>query len=264
MDSYTLYVHIAPNEKLYIGITKYNVKQRWYSDGSGYKSQQLFWRAIQKYGWENFKHIVLLENLSKEMACECEIALIAKFKSNNPVYGYNVYAGGNIGNKGMHLSENQIEQMRSRMLGTHHSEETKRKMSASHLGYKQTPEHIENARKARLGKKLSEEHKRKLRISHLGYKPSIEQRNKQSESLKRTMQKLTPEERKQKYGHKSHNAIKVNLYENEIFIKSFNSGRECAFYLGVSPSLICTMLSGKRKFKNYTVKKNIECTKDNF
>ena len=257
MNDYTVYVHIAPNNKMYIGITKENVKKRWCTNGKGYRTQKLFWRAIQKYGWDNFKHIILFENLSKEMACECEIALIAKFNTNNSKYGYNVYPGGNIGNKGMHLSQNQIEGMRKRMLGTHLSEETKRKISESNKGYKQTPEHIEKVRKTKLGKKLSEEHKRKLRISHLGYKPSIEQRNKQSESLKRTMQKLTPEERKQKYGHKSHNAIKVDLYENEIFIKSFNSSRECAFYLGVSPSLICNMLSGKRKFKNYTVKRTL-------
>ena len=49
---YTVYVHITPNNKYYVGITKQNVQNRW-KNSLGYKSQRLFWRAIQKYGWDS-------------------------------------------------------------------------------------------------------------------------------------------------------------------------------------------------------------------
>ena len=68
--SYTLYVHITPNNKYYIGITSQNPYTRWGHNGMGYfdrrrKVQLPFWRAIQKYGWENIQHVILLNNLSK-------------------------------------------------------------------------------------------------------------------------------------------------------------------------------------------------------
>lgn len=253
MDNYTLYVHIAPNGKLYFGITHMQIQHRWYSDGSGYKTQQLFWRAIQKYGWNNFKHIILFENLSKEMACECEIALIAKFKSNNPKYGYNIYAGGDLGNKGIKLSESQIQKLREANLGKHHSEETRQKMSMSHKGYKQTQEHIDHVRLAKLGKKLSKEHIEHLKQSHLGYATPEEQKRKQSESLKSYMQSLTPEQRKQIYGKSYINSKAVQLYVNDVFIKEFKSSKDCAEYIGVSPSMVCMLISGKRKSDKYTI-----------
>ena len=65
MKIYTLYVHEFPNHKLYIGITCDTIQHRWRNNGYGYKSQRLMCRAIQKYRWDNIKHIILLENLSK-------------------------------------------------------------------------------------------------------------------------------------------------------------------------------------------------------
>ena len=93
LNIYSVYVHISPSQKMYIGITCKCVQERW-QQGEGYRLQPYFYRAIQKYGWNNIKHIVLLENLSKEMACECEKYLIAKYKTNNPNYGYNLTGGG--------------------------------------------------------------------------------------------------------------------------------------------------------------------------
>jgi len=250
-----VYVHIAPNNKMYFGITKLNVKLRWGSQGQGYNSQQLFWRAIQKYGWSNFKHIILLENLSEEVACECEIALISKFQTNNPEYGYNIYIGGNLGNTNIKLSDEQKQRLREANLGKHHSDETKRKMSISHTGYKQTPEHIENVRKAKIGRKLSEEHKKNLSISHMGHRLTETQKRKQSETLKHNIQQLTESERKKKYGRKYSNAVSVQLYINDVFEKEFKSSRDCASYLNLSPAMICCLISGKRKSDKYKILK---------
>lgn len=51
--------------------------------------------AIDKYGWENIKHEILYEGLTKEQAEQKEIELIAKYKSNDLKHGYNIANGGN-------------------------------------------------------------------------------------------------------------------------------------------------------------------------
>ncbi len=92
--SYLVYKHTnLINNKVYIGITQQNTEKRW-QKGRGYKRQPHFRDAIKKYGWDNFKHEILFDNLSKEQAIEKEIELIAKYKSNNRKYGYNISKGG--------------------------------------------------------------------------------------------------------------------------------------------------------------------------
>ena len=100
--NYSLYVHIVPKEisnydhdKYYVGITSRNVKKRW-SNGLGYKTQ-VFYRAIQKYGWNNIEHIVLSTQLSQNVAEELERTIISYLNSNLPQYGYNIAAGGFTG-----------------------------------------------------------------------------------------------------------------------------------------------------------------------
>ena len=69
--TYTVYEHVSPSNKRYFGITSMNVKRRW-SNGHGYKHNPYFYRAIQKYGWDNFHHNILFENLSADDAKEKE------------------------------------------------------------------------------------------------------------------------------------------------------------------------------------------------
>ena len=54
--------HTSPKGKSYIGITK-NTNKRFGTNGNGYKNQPKFWNAIQKYGWENFTHEIIEDNL---------------------------------------------------------------------------------------------------------------------------------------------------------------------------------------------------------
>ena len=89
---YKVYMHITPNNKKYVGITKTSLNRRW-SNGNHYKTQ-LFYRAIKKYGWENIKHVVLYDNLTEKQAKEKEKELIAKYKTTNPRFGYNQTDGG--------------------------------------------------------------------------------------------------------------------------------------------------------------------------
>lgn len=88
------------NQKRYIGVTKKPPQKRWGLNGINYKKQSYFYNAIQKYGWDNFEHIVVKENLSKTEAFELEKEYIKKYSSNNHDYGYNICSGG-IGGCGL-------------------------------------------------------------------------------------------------------------------------------------------------------------------
>lgn len=165
--NYSVYKHTSPSNKVYIGITSQKVEKRW-QNGEHYKTQ-IFYRAIQKYGWSNFKHEILFTNLTKEEACQKEIELIAFYKSNQREFGYNLSKGGESG-----------------MSGFVHSEEAKRKMSEAHRGKEvwnkgkiniyseDTINKIKAARKKQVFseesyKKLSEHHK-KVALSYKEYK----------------------------------------------------------------------------------------------
>ena len=80
-NTYIVYKHTSPNDKIYIGISKNDPKYRWLSNGKGYKSQTVFFNAIIKYGWINFKHEILYTNLSEEEALNKEEELIRLYKS---------------------------------------------------------------------------------------------------------------------------------------------------------------------------------------
>lgn len=95
MSDYVVYKHTNKiNGKIYIGITCQKPEHRWGQDGSGYKECPHFWKAIQKYGWQNFSHEIIAHGLSHQEACEMEIQQIAQYGSNNCRNGYNIHKGG--------------------------------------------------------------------------------------------------------------------------------------------------------------------------
>lgn len=116
--NYVLYLHISPSGKKYFGITCQKPKRRW-ANGNGYKKHPHFWRAIQKYGWDNIAHIVLADDLTKEEAFSFEQYFIAYYDTTNRENGYNSSSGGEGGNSGCERTE-----------------EWKRKISESHKGEK--------------------------------------------------------------------------------------------------------------------------------
>lgn len=174
MKNYVVYKHTSPNGKVYIGITSQNTKDRWLN-GKGYNRQLLFYRAIQKYGWDNFTHEILFENLSKEEACQKEIELIAKYQSNNPEFGYNLCAGGEGANGYTHTEEaKRLIGLASKgnkySLGVHRTDEFKQKVSEFHKGKKPTLETIDKWKESRKGYKHNEETKQKISNSLKGNK----------------------------------------------------------------------------------------------
>lgn len=98
---FLLYLHRnKANNKVYIGITSAeNPNDRW-RDGRGYKGSPHFYSAIQKYGWDNFEHIVLKTGLTESEAKQAEISLIAEYDSTNQERGYNITLGGEGSYKG--------------------------------------------------------------------------------------------------------------------------------------------------------------------
>ena len=143
---FIVYKHIFPNNKVYIGITQQEPRNRW-KNGYGYKKNSKVYNAIMKYGWENVKHIILNDNLTKEEAEELEIKYIKSNKATEKECGYNVANGGNYAGK--------------------QSEETKKKISLKNSGVN-NPMYGNHKNH----KKFSEEGKRNCSLSHIGKKPS--------------------------------------------------------------------------------------------
>lgn len=92
---FTIYKLESPEGKVYIGCTKHNrLEHRFGRDGEGYYGQPYIWPAIQKFGWNSFKHEVIATTESREEASELERRYIQEYDSMNLEKGYNVRPGG--------------------------------------------------------------------------------------------------------------------------------------------------------------------------
>lgn len=201
--SYTVYVHTSPSNKKYVGITMQITNKRW-KNGEGYKFHHPhFYAAIKKYGWNNFEHEIVCQNISKEEAEKKEIELIGLFKSNLREFGYNVSNGGNCAGK--------------------HSEETRRKISLSNIGRvvsKETREKISKSNKGKPGRPISKEQKEALRLANLGKKISEETRKKLINS--HTGKKWT-EQQKNNFSKSRKGKPKPSIYRKVIQIDAKNN-----------------------------------------
>lgn len=93
--TWVIYKHTSPKGKVYIGQTKQVPERRWGTNGSNYKNNKAFWYDICKYGWDNFKHEIIVKNIATQTQCNYwEKYYIAKYHSNNPKFGYNKTSGG--------------------------------------------------------------------------------------------------------------------------------------------------------------------------
>lgn len=147
--TYCVYKHISPDGRIYVGITSVKPQKRW-QGGSGYKGNTYFSRAIKKYGWENFQHIIIAKGLPVEKAKEMEIKLIAKYRSNERKYGFNISSGGES-HSGVKISEWQKKQISEASKGRIVSDETKNKLSLSSLKTWQDKKYLEHMREINLG-----------------------------------------------------------------------------------------------------------------
>ena len=114
MNDYTVYMHVFPNNKKYIGITRQEPKKRY--RGGSYYYTQVVGKAIKKYGWANIEHKIIYTNLTKEEAEKYEQELIKKHKTIQKEYGYNISIGGNVGQRNNYMSKearNFVDKIRS-------------------------------------------------------------------------------------------------------------------------------------------------------
>lgn len=207
---YIVYQHKNKiNGKVYIGITMQEPEQRW-RHGEGYKSSPHFYAAIQKYGWDNFEHNILYQNLTKEEACKKEQELIAKYNSMDREFGYNSTSGGDI------FTMNK---------------ETKQKISQALMGNKNG-----------LGHPCSEEKKKKISEAQKGRHLTEEHKQKLSEAAKK---RHTPcsEQAKGNIRKASH---KKPVYCEELDTV-FESVQECSRQLSISATNISKLCNGRGK-----------------
>jgi len=160
-----IYAHInKQNNKVYIGQTIQNLDTRFGNDGNNYNYNRnnLFYNAIQKYGWNNFEHkiIYIIESESKDDLLlalnSLEEQEILKYNSCNRECGYNVESGG----KNTSKSDTTKQKISNSLKGKKQSEETKQKIS--------------NSKKGKKGKKHSEETKQKIKAALIKNKKEIE------------------------------------------------------------------------------------------
>ena len=141
--SWTVYRHITPDGKIYVGCTGKKTEKRW-NKGLGYNKNTPFGKAIEYFGWDNIKHEILDTDLDEfEAKCleEYYIFSLRTFVGFSDCNGYNCTLGGDgaIGrpawNKDKHMTEEFKSKISASLIGNqrgkgkHHSEEHKRKIS---------------------------------------------------------------------------------------------------------------------------------------
>ena len=162
---------------------------RWKRGGIGYapgegEKPTYFWNAIQKYGWDNFNHDILLKIESETLEelvfwlDEWEKYYIEKYDS---LYnGYNSTSGGNCGTV---VSDMTREKIRESQRGKTLSYETRCKIGEASRGRYVSDETRQKISEAKKGQKHTKESKQKMSDSHKGKQISNETRQKISKAL---------------------------------------------------------------------------------
>lgn len=252
-NNYTVYLHISPSNKRYYGITCLSPKKRW-NNGKGYKTQQYFYRAIEKYGWGNFEHIIIVKGLDEETAKWLEIELIKEHNTTNSNYGYNVTEGGD-GHRGINPLENMTEEAkkeRSRKI----SEAKKDKSLLDYLNEEEIEQWKHNLSIAFSGKNnpmygknprdyMTEEAKKERDKKQSETMKGRNPRDSWTEETKKSVSKKQSEKMKGKYTGKDNPTATsvICLTTKEIFY----TATEGAKYYNCDNSTIRKCCIGKRK-----------------
>lgn len=235
MKSYTVYKHTTPSGKVYIGITQQKPTDRW-KNGRGYNKGQLFSKAIAKYGWDNIKHEIIFQNLSKEEACEKEIEMIAKYHSNISENGYNVLEGGICSPPSAEARKKSSEVMKAKWQDADFRENTRTHMKGKKRSEK-ARENIAVAQKKRFENPLERE---KISQRQIGKTRTEEAKKKTSETLKKHYE----DAENIKHLIESHPGKKIKCLETgEIF----SSVRRASIKYSISHYSISLVCKGKRK-----------------
>lgn len=268
---YTVYRLTSPSEKVYIGITSRPVKQRW-NNGIGYKRCPAMNNAIKKYGWENFKKEILLENTTESEAKALETMLIKLHRSNDSRFGYNRTEGGD-GTTGYCPSEETRRKMSEAhkgnkyFLGHKHTEEWKRENSKRCKGASnghskkvicletlKVYDTLTQAREETGATKITDcckhsyKHKSSNRLHWEYYDENLSEQD-----YKDILQQLLKEEYENKHHKPSEEHIKATVERSSVPVicvetgTIFNSIRDACRAYNLSPSCVCCCCKGKSK-----------------
>lgn len=228
MNNYTVYCHISPSGKMYVGITSTSLEKRW-SRGNGYKNNTHFWRAIQLYGWDAFSHEVLAEQLTYEQATDLERHLIEIWELTDPQKGYNISKGD----------------------GCTVTEETRRRMSEAQKGNKNSA-----------GRTLSEDEKCRISESLKQYYTTHDNPRKgcklTEEEIKKLKERPISEETRLKMSqnHADFSGAKnpsarpiIRIDQRDGTTKFYSYATEAAKELGIDLSAIIKCCRGKKYCK---------------
>ena len=238
---YCVYMHMAPNGKKYIGITRCKPRNRRWQNGHGYVTQVKFHNAIKKYGWENFKHVILLDDLTEEEASKAEQKYIEQYKTTDNRYGYIVTSGGEAG---YHLTEEQKRKISNAnkgsnngMYGHQYTDEEKEFFASVWRGRKHSMESR---------KKMSEYAKAHPEIkSHPGCEHPMYGKHHSDES------KIKMSESAKKRGYCGNKNKHVDMLTvDNVYIRTFDSIQEAARFIGKNngaPNIRSVCLGDRKK-----------------
>lgn len=139
--TFYVYMYTSPSGKHYVGRTCNSQTVRAGSNGDNYKGCTVFWRAIQKYGWENFKYEVLEDDIPSNEIDKRECYWISYYHSSANENGYNLI-----------IPDDELDKT--------YSLETLQKMSESHLGHEPWNKGKKNVYSKESLEQMSESHKK--------------------------------------------------------------------------------------------------------
>lgn len=241
MSEYCVYKHTAPCGKVYIGITSQTPSVRW-KNGRGYADNPYFFNAILKYGWENIRHDILYESLTKDEAEEKEKNLILYYRSYEREHGYNIAMGGNTTTP----SEESRAKASAAMVEAWSDESFRERVSRAMRGVKRTDAARHNISEAQKKRFQNEEERRLVSERQIGRTRSEDAKRKTSDSLKkyysdpenREALKLAREDINRKY----HARSVVCVETGEVFEAVVDAAKK----YGIDHRNISAVCKGKR------------------
>jgi len=212
-----IYILTSPSGKSYIGQTTRPIEER-FKKHQQYSKCTAIYRAMKKYGWDNFKKDYY-ECPDEDLNFDEEL-LIREMGTMAPD-GYNLKGGGN----------------NAKM-----SEETKQRMSESQHGKTMSEESKQKMSEARLGKPHGEEHKKNMREAKRGENNPMYGKTHGEETRRKISETQS--------GEKNHMSKKVYQYALDgTFIDSFVSTEEAGRRLKKAGSLISRCARGAKGCK---------------
>lgn len=194
MNNFLIYKHTSPIGKSYIGQTN-NYKKRCSSHQISKVSCRAFSNAIKKYGWDNFSHEILMEDLSVDQANYWECHYIKELNTVSP-NGYNLTHGGANGIPSLETraiwskqrlgraTSNETKLLLSRKLkGRVFSEDTRKKISIGLRNSEKFKKAIARVTSSNIGKVVSIEVRKKISEKLKGFKQAEHTKIKRRESL---------------------------------------------------------------------------------